>query len=345
MRSARAPLFLLTAVLLTGCPPDLSGYTIHPGEQVDGGGAPPIDGGGRPNPIDLGTPCPDPHLVMSARTSSSAGSARLVRFDPSSRTPCRASSVLEVQAAFGTEIADVAGWPGVGEVLALDQAVLALDAEGFPRWRYQPFDEYYFVPAQLAVVPMAGGPRVALLWYEQAGREPSGVLFFDGNGVQRGAIADLPFSHYHFTASPDGSSAILMSPNYGPVRRFAVTEGTTALREADGTDLFDIDSAGQFEELDADVASARLAVALTNGVASWTFGGPAPAPMTCPSYCTSFDDAAVDPTRADSVFAICSGNGDRHLVHVTPGGCELMIDGTTLGTRDAVGITLVRTAL
>ena len=66
---------VVLATALAGCIPDLSGWSLlSPGE--DGGPLPGQDAGaGTPNPLDLGVPCPSPHL-LAGTIQVSSGTAR-----------------------------------------------------------------------------------------------------------------------------------------------------------------------------------------------------------------------------------------------------------------------------
>ena len=81
---------VLLAIALAGCIPNLSDWSlVEPGQ--DGGPPPGQDAGsGTPNPIELGVPCPNPHLLVGM-ISGSGTTARVLRVDPTTRSTRRAS--------------------------------------------------------------------------------------------------------------------------------------------------------------------------------------------------------------------------------------------------------------
>jgi len=345
--SSTYALALVFSLLAAGCLPDLDAYTIVARGQD--GAPPPTDGGtGTPNPIDLGAPCGDPHLLVATVTGTS-GEARAIRWDVAAGAYCRATPSLERQRAFGWAIRDVDWHPETGDLLGLDDAVVALDDQGFLGWRHQPFDDSAFSGSW--VVALGSGPslRVAAFWTERSSSSLEYGRLLDANGFVTNERFEMPFSHSRIvTAHPSGDGRLLIASG-GPIFAISVGDGTERLREADGVDLFPgmspsfNDLAGSRNHLDTDVATRRVSMAHDRGVLLWTLGDPPPSSLfTCPSLCESYEIATPGP--GDEVFSICDppGSSDRHLVHMTRGSCELLIDGTSLGSHDLQDVTLVR---
>lgn len=347
----RAPAIALSAVVLAGCIPDLSGYRI-----VQEGDPPPpgVDGGAEtPNPIDLGEPCPNPHILVGTVVGTSS-SARLRRIDPSTNAACRVSPILEEQRAFGFRIADVDWHPETGAVLGLDEAVLGLDAEGFPAWRHDPFDYGRFGGDWVAVFGTGANARVAVAWVEGA----SGInklRLLDTRGIQTSGDIEVQSAAAAIAPHPDGTARLVMPTRYGvTLDVYEPTDSTTSLGPGNATPLFPADteeltrSHGYRVHVASDVAMQRLVITHQYGLVFYQLGGAAPDTVyDCASYCESFHAAAPDPDSPDAAYAICQGAGSskRHLVHVAPESCSLVIDGTSLGTHTLQDVTLVRAEL
>ena len=339
-------LALVFSLLGAGCLPDLDGYTIV-ARGGDGSQPLPTDGGaGTPNPIELGAPCGDPHLLLATRTNTS-DDARLLRWDVASNAYCRAAPALERQRAFESEILDVDWHPETRDVLGLTNAVVGLDAQGFVGWRHQPFDDSTFRGSW--VVALGSGPslRVAAFWTERSSSSLEYGRLLDANGFVTNERFEMPFSHSRVVAAhPSGDGRILMASG-GPIFAFTIGDGTERLRDADGEDLFPSMSptfgemGGTRRHLDTDLATRRVAMTHERGVFLWTLGGPAPTSMfTCPSFCETYSVAT--PGRDSEVFAICDGTDD-HLVRMSAGGgCDLLIDGMGLGSHSLQDVVLVR---
>lgn len=335
------------AVLLCGCLPDLGVYTVvRAGE--DGGVLPGTDAGTpMPNPIDLGEPCPSPHLLVGTVSGSGEG-ARVIRIDPATRAQCRASVHLERMRAFGDRVSDVEWHPETGELLGLYEAVLALDAEGFPRWRYEPFDDLYFRGDWVAAF---GSPlRVAVAWSESSSL--SSMILLDANGAPVSADMEPPFFAFGIAAAPDGSNRLLMPSQAGDdLDMYAVNDGSTTFPDAAAIPLYTVarsfyDTYGNREHVATDLQSQRVVVARTRGIEHWSVGdAPPTTAVQCPSLCETFRAAAIDPNDDRGAFAICNGASDTHLVHVQPSGCAMVIDGTSLGSHSLTDVTLVRAPL
>jgi len=341
---------VLLAIALAGCIPNLSDWSlVEPGQ--DGGPPPGQDAGsGTPNPIELGVPCPNPHLLVGM-ISGSGTTARVLRVDPTTRTACRSSPILELQRAFGSRIADVDWHPDTGAILGLDEAVLALDAEGFPAWRHDPFGYGGVGGDWVAVFGSGASARVAVAWTDGSSSLET-LRLLDARGFPTSADISLPSGRDVIAAHPDGSGRILLAPRYGvDVEVYTVGDATTALTTASASQLWTgaIDlEAGYRYHLASDPSTQRLVITHAEGIVFWQVGGPAPnTVISCPSYCSSFHAAAPDPNATGAAYALCSdagSSGKRHLVHLA-GTCTLVVDGTSVGTHTMQDIALVRAAL
>jgi hypothetical protein len=346
MRSA-SQLAVLASLLLAGCPADLSQYTVVRGGS-DGGNDPARDAGH--TPVSFGTPCPNPHLLVS---TIGGDPSRVIRFDASMHSQCRASELLEVQRAFGTSIPSVEWHASVGEILGLESAVLALDDEGFPAWRYDPFDSEPFHGEWIAVLGEGQGLRIAIGWSERSSSLDA-MLLLDAQGNPRSARITPPFFGFALAPHPDGSGALLIPAAHGAdIDVYTVSDASTMVHEDTamplwGTAAPDLpDVYGGRVDVTADLESARLVIAHEHGIAHWRVGTAAPSEAyDCPSLCSTFHAAAPDPNDGESAFAICGGtSGSRHLVHVTPTGCSMVLDGTGLSPRTLQDVALVRAPL
>ncbi len=351
---------LVALFMASGCLPDFSVFDVidsqSDGSPTDSGptDSGPTDSGPTPDhPIDLGRRCADPHLAVALSTNSTGESGRLRHYninnDNGSLSECHEADVAREQGAFGSGVNAVTGMPDGSEVIAVDYAILRLDDEGFPLWRWQLWDNDASDYSQAEVFPV----RIDEQWY-------IGVLHCDGycSSVQGPLLLDLDgnaVTHvddiramYDLSAGaphPDGSSRLLLTDGYGPVLAFSMSRSTTEL-DADVADTvssgFDIDGHGTFSSLEVDVETQRMAATLRDGVALWSVGQAVPsAPMTC-GGCTSYASAAIDPTDDHGAYIICSLDGQQSLLRMNLHTCEMMIDGSTLGQRRLVDVALVR---
>lgn len=337
----------LLALLLGGCIPDLSAWYIQTGDagpvpQGDGG-----VGGGEPNPLDLGPPCPNPHVLVSTLGGTS-DTARLLRFDPGTGARCRDSALVETQRAFGYAIYDVDWHPDTGVVLGLADAVLGLDDEGFPAWRYARFGHDELRGEWVAVFGRGADTRIAVAW-TRSSSSIDRMRLLDASGVQTSGDIEPPFSSAMIAAQPDGSPGLLMPTKSGvEVAAFALTDATTRLPDSGeplwtaGEDL--PQTYGPRAHLDTDLETGRVVITHQQGVAFWTMGGPPPRTVyACGSHCESFHAAAAGPERG--AYAICLAGSERHLVHLDESSCTLVLDGTSLGSQRLQDVKLVRAAL
>ncbi|MCZ7687414.1 MAG: hypothetical protein M5U28_55220 [Sandaracinaceae bacterium] len=199
---------IASVLLLGGCLPDLSAWQVVAG-RADGGNLPREDGGtGQPNPLDLGPPCPSPHLLLGT-IGSSSDAARVLRLDPATGAMCRTSELLEVQRAYGSAISDVEWHAEAGTVLGLSDAVLGLDGEGFPRWRHEPFEYASFRGEWLAAFGSGSSLRVAVAWSERSSSLDS-MLLLDAQGHRTSGDITPPFFGAMIAAHPDGSGRLLI---------------------------------------------------------------------------------------------------------------------------------------
>lgn len=343
-----APLLMTALVAAAGCVPDLGAWRVVP-TGVDAGPDTMVDAGmGQPNPPDLGAPCPDPY-VTAVTIGSTSDDARILRLDARTGAHCRDAELVSTQPDWGYAIYDVDWGAGTGEVLGIQDAVMALGDDGFPAWRSEPpemgFDGSW-------VVALGGSSnRIAAAWAERSSSSLEYLRLFDASGHTLGGPIELPFFAAMVAAHPDGSGRLVWASRAGEIRAVTVSEMAASIGEDEGTELFvgtaDLDDAfGTRRHLDADIQSARLAMTHDSGIAIWTAGGPAPTEVvTCAAHCDSYDLAVPDPDSASAAIILCSRGGERHLVHATTAGtCERWIDGTGLGSRNLQDVTLVRRA-
>lgn len=350
----RGPVLAATvALMLGGCLPDLEPWrVVEPG--TDAGRLPGRDGGSpQPNPIDLGTPCPNPHLLLGT-TANTDETARVLHVDPATGSLCRNGDPIVEQRAFGYAIHDVEWHAETGELLGLDDGVLALDAEGFPRWRYQPFSDYYFSADWIAAYGSGSNLRIAVAWAESSSSIDH-MLLLDGSGRPTNTMVEPPFFGAMIAPHPDGTARLLMpSKANANIDVYVVNDSTGAIRDMDATPLFSgtptnlYDTYGERVHVASDVSTHRLVITHRAGVALWQVGAAPPSSaMSCSSYCGSFQASAPDPSAADAAYAVCeaSGSSTRHLVRLQGGSCSLVIDGTSLGHRSLQDIALARAPL
>jgi hypothetical protein len=346
----RTAIAALVALALTGCLPDLGRWQIVEGPASDGG-VPGVDGGGprTPVPIELGPPCPNPHLVVGTVTGTS-NVGRVLRIDPSTNARCRDSALIESQRAYGDGVLDIDWHPDTGTVLGLMDAVLGLDGEGFPRWRHQETSFEGIQGEWVAAFGQGASTRIAVAWTERSSSIDSMVLL-GADGIVRSGMIDPPFFGAAIAAHPDGSARLLIPTRARPlIEVYDVNDLTTRLPDTSTTHLWasgpDLPSMyGNRTHLASDVTTGRLVIAHERGIAFWQLGAPAPATaVACPSLCSRFHAAAIDPSRADGTYAICVGSGtsSRHLVHLRGSECSLVIDGTSLSGHTLQDVTLAR---
>lgn len=338
----RAILSLASSLAIAGCVPDLGGWAIG------APGVPGVDAGpvGTPNPLDLGAPCTNPHLLIATRGSSNA---RLLRWDIGAGSYCREASVLEDARAYGPNIWDVDHHAEVGDILGLGNATLALDGEGFPGWRDQPFDDSSFAAGWVIGLGSGASLRVGAFWNERSTSSLEYGRLVDADGFVTNERFDLPFSAGGLVAAhPSGDGRILLAFGGGPIRAFTVNDSTTALRDTDAVELFPgmtptfSDMHGSRRHMDSDLSTRRLAMTHQNGVLVWTEGSGPPTDLFTCAMCTDFGPAVAGPN--DDVFAICDGSASEdHLVHVRRGGaCDILIDGSSILPHSLQDIALVR---
>jgi hypothetical protein len=349
----RRRLLAAMALVLGGCVPDLGQWeVVEPG--TDAGVLPGTDGGSaQPNPIDLGSPCPNPHLLLGA-SGGSETSAHVLRVDPASDSLCRNGTPIVEQRAFGYAIRDVDWHAETGEVLGLDQSVLGLDEGGFPSWRYEPFAETYFGGDWVAAFGSGANGRIAVAW-AQSSSSIDQMLLLDARGNPTNTQIAPPFSGAMIAAHPDGSGRLLIPSSGGDnIEVFSVSDATGPLGDGDATPLWPgtppslYDTYGERVHIAPDVATHRLVITHSTGVALWQVGAPAPTTAVgCPSYCDGFQASAPDPNADDGVYAICDATSSsaRHLVHIRSGSCSLVIDGTSLDHYVLQDVALVRAPL
>lgn len=340
------------ALAFVGCYPDLSGFTVV-GANTDAGPRPvQLDrDAGAPIPIDLGTPCGSPHLLI-ATGGASSGYARLLRYDVSSGALCRQSPSLERQPAFGRGINDVDWSPSTGDLLALEGAILALDAEGFGAWRHEPFQDSRFAPAYVLALPMPAGLRVTAFWSVSSSSTLESGRLLDGTGHLITEEIDMPFSSSGMVAAhPSGDGRLLIAHRGGPISAFTIDDSTTVIRDADGVEIFtgtadmaNTFSVGSRNHLDADFETRRLAIIHEQGAFLWTDGGAPPtAPFTC-GLCNALLVGVAGP--GDEIYGICTsaGSSSRLVVHITRSDCQMIVDGSGLAGLTLRDLTLVREA-
>ncbi len=348
-RSQILGLLSVAGLLLGGCYPDLGAYTIQD-PDTDAGFRPPTrtdGGGGTPNPIDLGTPCGDPHLLIATTTDTSGG-ARLLRWDVGTGGYCRSTPILEQQEGFGYRINDVDWHAQSGDVLGLNNAILGLDDAGFPAWRHQPFDETAFIAGWVLALPSPSGFRVAAFWAERSSSSLEFARLVDVTGAPTNERVRLPFGAVRYVAAhPSGDGRVVMA-NQGPLRAYPLNDGFESLSEADGVEMFPmlspdfVDMAGRRNHLDTDLATGRLVMTHADGAFVWSDGAPAPtSTFSCPSFCEALSLGVAGP--GDEVYAICEPpSGPDHLVVMRAGSCDLLIDGTSLDRHRLQDLALVR---
>jgi hypothetical protein len=352
LRAGTAALSFCAA--LTGCLPPLSDYRVV-GPLDDAGHLPGTDAGmPMVNPIDLGTPCPDPHL-LAGTVSGSGELARALRLDPRTGAFCRASELVEVQGAFGSRISDVEWHPATGEILGLYEGVLGLDGEGFPTWRYEVADNPRFRGDWLAVFGGAGGApqRIAVAWSEVSSSSVDSMQLLDTSGNPTSAAFEPPFFAFGIAAVPDGSGRLILpSRSNDDLETWAVNDATTSFPDAAMVPLYTVsatfrDVHGDRNHVATDLTSGRVVVARDRGIEHWSLGDAPPADTVgCTAHCSELLTAAIDPDDPRGAFAVCTGTtGSRHLVHVRDAGCTIVIDGTSLGSRTLTDVTLVRAPL
>ncbi|HEY8432582.1 MAG TPA: hypothetical protein VIL20_29630 [Sandaracinaceae bacterium] len=337
----------IAALVLSGCVPDLSPWKVV-AARADGG-LRHDGGGGQPNPLDLGPPCPSPHLAIGT-IGLSGHTARLLRIDPGTHARCRTSELVETQRSFGNAIVDLEWHPETGALLGLEDAVLGLDAEGFPRWRYEPFSHAWFGGEWLAVIGSGPALRIVVAWGEYYSNLDA-MMLLDGSGHPTSGEIDPPFAGAMIAAHPDGRGELLLPSRGAPnIDVYQVGDDATSLSDGSARPLWEGEvpdlprTYGSRTHLATDLATQRLVITHERGIAFWTVGSPPPSSaIACPEHCETFHASAPHPS--DGAYAICIASGTNHLVHVRASGCELVIDGTSLGTHRMQDVALVRAPL
>lgn len=349
--------FALLGLAFAGCYPPLDRYQVAPGSGDAGPGGdfdagPPLPGqdAGPPTPLDLGTPCGDPHLLL-ATMGNTSDTARLLRVDTATSGYCRATPVLEQQEGFGFRVRDVDWRPETHDVLGLENAVLGLDTQGFQAWRHQPFDDGSFGASVVVVLNTSSGLRVGAFWSERSSSSYEFGRLVGSTGEVTNERFELPFGAGRMvSAHPAGDGRLLLANLGGPIEVYSVDDSTVELNDADGVELFvgsdmleDMFGVGNRRWIGADVSTGRIAITHDQGAFLWGNGQGAPTSVfSCPAHCDSLSVGVPGP--GNEIYAICDGPTADHLVHMNGSSCTMLIDGTSLGTHDLLDLALVREA-
>ncbi|MCC7535530.1 MAG: hypothetical protein IT379_04930 [Deltaproteobacteria bacterium] len=341
---------------LAGCPPDLGYFRIveAPPPPPDSGVPPvgPPAPPGQPLPPPLGTPCTLPHVLVAAANSDYDSVGRVYRLNLPDLSPCRETEVAQEHPAFGNELLSVASVPGGAELVGTSGAVLGLDADGFPLWRFQPEANLGYYPSRIVEVATESGWNLLVLGTYMG--EADLLHLVSPTGFQRTMI-DVSWSDDvgHIAAHPDGFG-FLGAGDYGAVEAHTLSDGTTMLDR--GTEVLQIPRAADGEEsfgsllsLDVDREGRRVVYTWSRFVAQVPYDDPA-APITafaCGAPCSSFVDATYDPTDPTSLIALCNhteGNA-VHLVRVPSDGaspCYPYLDGMLIRPFRPVDLAIIR---
>ena len=302
----------------------------------------------RPNPIELGAPCPDPHLVIGTVHSDDA---RLVRFDPASRTTCRTSPLLEFAPDYGHAIRDVEWHRDTGLVLGTDDGILGIGPDGFPAWRFALFNYSQFDGDLVFTWGEGAATRIGVFWSDGTSSIDR-ALFLDRNGnlVSTDNI-EPPFFMRVGAGHPDGTARFIGSSLAGENFVYDLPDSVTEFEDTrDGTPLFapdpNLSSAfGNRAHLATDLVVGAMAMTHLNGVLRWTAGAPAPTSAHTCGMCTSYVAAVIGP--GNTLYAICHSATSERLVVQLDGGsaCSLLIDGSGFGSHTISDLTLVHSTL
>ena len=345
----RSPLrFWLVFLVLScpGCLPDLGAWEIVAAPRdsgIAGDTGPARDGG--PNPIDLGPSCPDPHLVVATVDSSQA---RLIRYDLAARRTCRTSPILELARDYGNAIRSVDYHPEGGLMIGTDDAVIAMGNDGFPRWRFEIFDDGTFAGESVFTWGAAAIRRTSVFWTPSSSSTHQ-MLFLDSEGALV-SVDDIetPFFMSMGAAHPDGSVRFLGASTGGEIFVYQLSDSVTDFEDTtDGTPLFSPDPGhtttfGSRADLGADLSLGALAITHVMGVLRWSEGAGVPTSAHTCAMCTRYQAAIPGP--GNLVYAVCDGASDQLLVQMDGSGCEILIDGSGLGSHTISDIALVHSA-
>ncbi len=306
------------------------------------------------NPIDLGRPCLNPHLLVGLRSDSSSEAARVMRFNlAAGETPtsCRDVEALNEQLAFGRNLREVTSLPDGTEIVATATAVIGLDGEGFPDWRWQPWETRDFHQLQVFPVNLPSGLHIGLIHCDDYcnGWGWLGLVILDiaGNLVTAIDEEGLPEIYWGLAVAgphPDGSANVVLGDESAAPHFFPITESTTEM-SGEGTVLdanLDYDGLNYLLKIEVDLATGRLLEVYEHGIVLWQ-GSTDLRPLQC-DECSDFLAAAFDPFGERSVYAVCTWDETRaeSLVRVSDFGCDLLVDGTLHGDHTMVDVTLVR---
>ena len=292
---------------------------------------------------DFGTPCTDPHVAMTVQDRSSTGVGQIRRFQLPSLEPCRESALARAHASFGSEVYSITGLPDGTEAVGVNDAVLRLDAEGFPLWRQQLDRGGAFHPLELFVVAVGGADRIAAAYWGSS-TTATGMLLLDLDGAVVHEWTEGFSGANSFAADPATPGSVLVS-RYGDIQTTPLDTATTRL--ADGPELLPRSAThGSLITIDTDPTTGRAVIAYQMGVADFTPGGTLRGPVTCATPCNGFHAATWDPTDSDAVLALCidaDAGRTRHLVRAPLDGsaCELAFDGTFLDNGLPTEIAIV----
>lgn len=312
------------------------------------------------NPLDLGRDCTDPHLAIAVRSRSTSGAGRLLHYNLSGDEPpveCHESPIAREQRAFGSGVNSVTSMPTDGsEVVSVPYAVMALDHRGFPRWRWQLFDDdaspYYYSD----VFPL----RIQGTWYiglmhcdSYCYADYQGLLVLDMDGSVVTHVTDLPGFGSNLAAAgpnPDGTSTLVFEVDWEPLKVFSLTPTTTEIAEEDGENLgsalgFEVSGIGSLYLLESDIYSERFLATYADAVVPWHPSDPMPSSGRSCEICESYESSAIDPYDDNAFYTLCEIGNNNSLVRMTEHGCDVLVDGTTMSDFNMVDIALVRGTL
>ncbi len=368
-----ALLWIAVVVAFSACFYDFADFEIVGGGEGDGDGDVDgdtdtdvdsdtdvdADGDIGDNPIDRGVACDNPHLLVALSAGQSSGLSRLLRFNLSTTVPpslCRETPVMTDQPAWGSNLYSVIGLHDGAEVIAVSRSIIMLDDEGFPRWRWQRWDDADFGILRLFPVYLPTGEHIAALHchiqchYEDYG----GPIILDRNGNEVTYINSEGVSSWDLVAGapyPDNSqSKIILADTGYPPLVFDVDESTTALDDSEGVvlaDGLDLDGHGTLQDFISDPPTRRVIAVYRDGVVMWRLGEPVSlTPTTC-AECEHYHAVAIDPNGEDSAYVVCTYFDERKpsLVRMSEFGCDRVIDPSVYGNHYVEDVTLVRGAI
>jgi hypothetical protein len=315
------------------------------------------DGDWTDNPMDRGTPCNDPHLLVGLSAAGSSIPARLLRFNLSPDGPptyCRETPVMTDQIAFGSDLQEVTALANGTEIVATAYAVLGLDTEGFPRWRWQRWEPSSFHDLKVFPIDIGGGSYIGVLHcddYCSSGLVCPAILDSGGNEV--GYIDTSPLFTWDLAAGaphPTDLSRIVLANEFETPLVFTIDTDTTVLDDTDGVELaphFDIDDVGYLQRLETDTVTRRIIAVYLHGIEIWRVGESVPTSvMTC-NECEEYHAAAFDPHGEQSAYVVCTRVGESRpsLVRLSEFGCDQIVDGSAHANHEIVDVVLVHGAL